>query len=377
MKIEYEIVKKGKGEKYTLQNIELFDNKLRRDLTYWLHDYGRLAYWLKKYGGINSNPLWASLGDIYSLETYFAGGEAKKREDWYIYQIYRLGKEIDVTQRTSGKSFRLGDFGKIAFEAATKVGSRTSWTESMEAIIVLYLLARKIENFGFLLGALNEKSVDVACTKCPRSFNRPKDFQINLKDVSLCIRNAYFVNVELPDTVQELKTYANPVVLSTIILNETYSAISNFRHTIVEKLVSSGTMANPYVLSDRGSYEIKRALERMDVLQKKHGFWFTTLPDRLLLSIGWYALVKMGKTTITPNEFTEVLKVDFRFLVDPDDIVKYLSDQTDYEILGIDLTLLRNNLEQNFSRFLERLVSLGFARIRPDGEVHIGASEND
>ena len=45
----------------------------------------------------------------------------------------------------------------------------------------------------------------------------------------------------------------------------------------------------------------------------------------------------------------------------------------EYQSLGIDLNLLHNNLEQNYSALLERLVSLGFATIRPDGEVRIEA----
>jgi hypothetical protein len=344
-------------------------NGNERELTYWLHDYGRLAYWLKKYGKVDGSPLWESLLNIFALEGIFEGRPKPVREKWYLWHIGKLA-EIDATRKIGSGIYRLGNFGELAFEAAKK---SANWSESMENIVIAYLISKRMENLGIFLHTLSRKPIEVVCRKYPKDIGRPKDFQISWSDLSTCLRNAYLIQVESPNTMQELKASNNPVILSSFLLNEIYSVIANLRNKIVERLVAVGDTVNPYILTDRGSYEIKRALERLGILQTKYGFWFTNLPDTILSSFIWYALAKTRKKSISPNEFTKILKDDFRFLVDPTAVTAFLTDYVEYKSLGIDLNLLHNNLEENYSTLLERLVSLGFATVRPDGEVRIGA----
>jgi len=365
---------KGKKGKLTFTDLKFVDqNGKERELTYWLHDYGRLPFWLKKYGKVNGDPLWASLLDIFALEELFEGPPKAARKKWYHWHITKL-QEIDATQKVGSSAYRLGAFGKLAFEAAKKSSGRVSWSESMESILITYLISKRIENLGVLLNTISKKPIELVCANSPKDISRPKPFQISSNDLYTSLRNAYFVQVEPPNTVQELKTSNDPIILSTFLVNEIYLAMSNLRERIVEKLVAVGSTVNPYILIDRGSYEIKRALERLGILQSRYGFWYTTLPDKLLSSSVWYALAKTGKESISPHEFAEVLKHDFRFLVDADDVIRFLVDNVEYEALGIDLSLLRNNLDRNYSRMLERLVNLGFASIRPDGEARIGTT---
>jgi len=372
LKLVYTI--KGKKGKLTFTDVKFFDqSENERELTYWLHDYGKLSFWLKKYGKIDSDPLWSSLLDIFALEEFFEGPPKAVREKWYLWHITKL-KEIDATQKAGTNGYRLGKFGELAFEAAKKSSGRVSWSESMESILIAYLISKRIGNFGDLLNTISKKPIEVVCTNSPKDISRPKTFKISWNDLSTCLRNAFFVQIEPPSIVQELKISSDPMILSTFLLNEIYLAMSNLREKIVEKLVVAGSTVNPYILTDRGSYEIKRALERLGILQSRFGFWFTTLPDKLLSSSVWYALVKIGKDSISPSEFTEVLKNDFRFLVDTNDVIQFLVESVEYETLGIDLSLLRNNLDRNYSRMLERLVNLGFASIRPDGEARIGTA---
>jgi len=372
LKLAYTI-KRKKG-KLTFTDLKLIDQSgNERELTYWLHDYGRLSYWLKKYGKIDGDPLWASLSDIFALEEFIEGHPKTVREKWYVWHIAKL-KEIGATQEAGNGTYRLGDFGKLAFEAAKKSSGRVSWSESMESILITYLISKRIENFGVFLSTISRKPIEIVCTSSPKDLSRPKSFQVTWNNLSTCLRNVYFVQVEPPNSVQELKTSSDPLILSTLLLNEMYQAMSNLRERITVKLVDAGSTANPYILTDRGSYEIRRALERLGILQSRFGLWFTSLPDKFLSSSVWYALVKAGKEFISPSEFTEVLKNDFHFLVDTDDVITFLVDSVEYETLGIDLSLLRNNLDRNYSRMLERLVNLGFASIRPDGEARIGAA---
>lgn len=368
MKLAYSVTRK-KG-KLTFSDVKFVDqNGNERELTYWLHDYGRLPYWLKKYGKVDDNPLWKSLLNIFALEGIFEGRPKPVREKWYLWHIGKLA-EIDATRKIGSGIYRLGNFGELAFEAAK---NSVNWSESMENIVITHLISKRMENLGFFLHTLSRKSIEVVCSKYPKDLGRPKDFQISWNNLSTCLRNAYFVQVESPSTIQELKASNNPVILSSFLLNEIYSVISNLRNKIVERLVVVGNTVNPYILTDRGSYEIKRALERLGILQTKYGFWFTNLSDSILSSFIWYALVKTRRKSISPDEFTKILKDDFRFIVDPTDVTAFLTDYVEYQSLGIDLNLLHNNLEQNYSTLLERLVSLGFATIRPDGEVKIGA----
>lgn len=372
MKLVYTI--KRKKNKLAFTDVKLVDQSgSERELTYWLHDYGRLSYWLRKYGKVNSDPLWASLQEVFALEEFIEGPPKAVREKWYLWHIAKL-KEIDATQKVGNDTYRLGGFGRLAFDAAKKASGRVSWSESMESILITYLISKRIENLGVFLGAISKKPIEVVCNNSPKDITRPKDFKMSWNELSTCLRNIYFVQVEAPNTVQELKTSTDPLVLSTLLLNETYLAMSNLRGAITRKLIVVGNTVDPYILTDRGSYEIKRALERLGILQSRFGFWFTSLPDKLLSSSVWYALVKSGKESISPGEFTEVLKSDFRFLVDTDDVIRFLIDSVEYEALGIDLSLLRNNLDRNYSRMLERLVNLGFASIRPDGEARIGTA---
>lgn len=369
MKLMYTIGKKSR-HLLTLSDVKFLDqNQNERELTYWLHDYGKLAYWLKKYGNVDNNILWASLEDVFALENAFEPPPSPKRKTWYKWHIGKL-EEIEATQKVGDMQYRLGKFGELAFEAARK---SPDWPASMESIIIMHLISKRIENLGIFLRALAQKPIDVTCRKFPKEIDRPKDFRITWNELSTCLKDVYFIYVETPSAVQELVSPNDPLTLSTFILNEIYSTISTLREKMVEKIARIGKTVNPYILADRGSYEIKRALERLNVLQKKFGSWFTSMPDQLLSSIIWYTLVKKGKKSVSPLEFTEILRDDFRFIIDPNDVVDFLINSVEYNATGIDLAVLKNNLSENYSRLLERLVSLGFATIRPDGEVKIEA----
>lgn len=369
MKLMYTI--KKSGHLLTLADVKFLDqNQNELELTYWLHDYGKLAYWLKKYGNVDNDILWKSLEDVFALENVFEPPPSPKRRKWYLWHIGKL-EEIKATKKIDSAKYHLGKFGELAFEAARK---SPDWSTSMESIIIMRLISKRIENLGIFLRVLTEKPIDVTCTKCPKEISRPKDFKIAWNELSTCLKDAYFIYVEIPNVIQELMSPNDPLTLSAFVLNEIYSTISTLREKMVEKLVKIGKTVNPYILADRGSYEIKRGLERLGVLQNKFGLWFTSMPDQLLSSIIWYTLVKKRRKSVSPSEFTETLRDDFRFIINPNDVVDFLTNSVEYYATGIDLAVLKNNLSENYSRLLERLVSLGFAVIRPDGEVKIEAS---
>lgn len=373
MRLGYEIVKrKIKGEaKLTISGIKFVDEENdERELTYWLHDYGRLAYWLRKYGNMNDNPIWGSLEDVYIFERAVEPQPSKRRKTWIKYHIRKLG-EIGATIEVEKGKFRLGHFGEIALRAATRF---TDWSRSLESLIIVRLLSSRMENLGMFLRTIYSKPVTVQCSKHPSTILPPKDFELCWKELATSLKDMYLIHTEPPAIFSELRSPNNPTVLSGIIVNEMYSTMSNIRGKIVERLAKVGRTVNRYILIDRGSYEIKRGLERLKILHKKYGSWFTSVDDPLLSSFATYALAKIGRTSISPDELTKTMKHDFRFLVDPYDVESFITNSLEFQTLGINLDVLRNNLEQNFLGFIERLANLGFAIIRPDGEVSIEAA---
>lgn len=370
MILSYDIIKrKIKGEaKLTISGIKFIENRnKKRELTYWLHDYGRLAYWLRKYGHVDDNPVWSSLEDIYMFEDAIEPPLSKKRINWIKYHVKKLS-EIRATREIEKGKFRLGDFGKAAFEASERFAD---WSKSLEALIITRLLSTRIENLGILLRSIYTKPIEVKCLKCPSTIIPPEDFRLSWGDISTSLRDAYLIHTELPMVIPEFRSPNSTTVLSGLLFNELYSTMSNIRERIVERLAKVGKTVNRYILTDRGSYEVKRGLERLNILHRKYGSWFITINDQLLSSLAMYALVRSGRNLISLEELTATMKHSFRFLVDPYDIGSFIKDSVESQTLGINLDVLWNNLEQNFLGFIERLVSLGFAIVRPDGEVSI------
>jgi hypothetical protein len=372
MKIEYTI--KVSNKKRTLSNVTFVDQSgQNRELTYWLHDYGRLAYWMRKYGKITGDPLWDSLMNVFEIDEFFEGPPNPTRKKWYLWHLSKLA-EIEVTEKIGTDTYKLGTFGRLAFEAAKMSSGRVSWSEAMENIVITRLIAKRLENFGCLLNEISGRPLNVCCISSPRDCDSPKGFSIEWADITTTLKDAYLVLAEPPNTAQELKASTDPLILSTFLINEIYYSMSNLREKIVRQVAETGSTVNPYILADRGSYEIKRALERLGILRRRLGYWYTSLPDKLLSSTVWYALVKAGKSSISLREFADILKEDFRFILEPDDVTEFLLKKVKNKELGIDLNVLRNNLERNYSKMLERLVDLGFASIRPDGEAIIEAA---
>lgn len=52
---------------------------------------------------------------------------------------------------------------------------------------------------------------------------------------------------------------------------------------------------------------------------------------------------------------------------------EFLSNSVEFKKLGLDLDILRNNLERSYADFIKRLISLGYGNVRPDGEITIEA----
>lgn len=372
MSIQYKI--KLSQNKRTLSDVTFIDRAgQNQELTYWLHDYGRLAYWMKKYGKVTGDPLWDSLPNIYEIDEFFEGQPNQARLRWYRWHLSKL-VEIQVTEKIDANNYKLGTFGRIAFEAAKKSSGRVSWSEAMENVVIARLIAKKLEIFGRLLTEINLHPVEVRCVSPQKDCVSPTVFSIHPNEISTALKDVYLVLAESSNVVQELRTLSDPLILSTFLFNETYYSMSSLREKIVNQIALTGSTVNPYILTDRGSYEIKRALEKLGILTKRLGQWFTSFPDKLLLSTVWYSLVKVGKQSITLKDFASILKEDFRFLVDPDDIKNFLLEKVKYDELGIDFNILNNNLENNYSKLLERLMNLGFASIRPDGEAIIEAT---
>jgi len=356
---------KRRGDKLTLSGIRYHDEHGERTFTYELREYGGLAYWLRTYGNVDEDPLWKSVDKIYALDTS-SQEKSQKRERWIIWHLDKL-KEIGATTKVGKNKYQLGKFGKLALEVARET---SYWTVSLESIIVARLIATKMENLGYFLSKINRRPVNVSCGKTHKKIPYLQDFQISWNDLSSCLKDVYFLHAE-PCAIPDLRSPAVPAILSGIILNEIFSAITRIREKIMERIAEVGTTSDLYIVSDRGSNEIKRALKHLGILQSGRGIWYTCIPDRLLCNFAIYALRKKKRDTLSVRELTEIIKDDFRFLVDPDDIHDFLSNSVKVETIGVDLDTFRNNLEQNYADFIERLMSLGYAIIRPDGEVTV------
>lgn len=363
MSVLYDIERRG--DKLTLSGIKYRDEHGERTFTYELRDYGGLAYWLRTYGNVDEDPLWKSVDEIYALETS-SKEKSEKRKPWILWHLDRL-REIEATTKVGKNKYQLGKFGKLALEVARKT---SYWTVSLESIIVARLIATKMENLGYFLSKISTRPVNVSGRKTRKKISYPQDFQISWNDLSTCLKDVYFLHAE-PCAIPNLRSPAVPPILSGIIWNEIFSAITRIRGKIMERIAEVGNTCDLYIVSDRGSNEIKRALNHLGVLQSGRGVWYTCIPDRLLSNFAIYALLKGKQDILSVRELTEIIRDDFRFLVDPDDIHNFLSNSVKFEPIGVDLDILRNNLEQNYADFIERLMSLGYAIIRPDGEVTV------
>lgn len=132
-----------------------------------------------------------------------------------------------------------------------------------------------------------------------------------------------------------------------------------------------GFSAKTNELSKRVPHEVSRGLVKIDVLRKTRGLEHVSIPDRMLSDLTMFALHSQRAQAIRLEEFNTMLKNTFRILVNPHDIKMFLKNSVAHESLGIDLTVVTDFLRSNYEEFIERMVGLGLARVRPDGEVTI------
>lgn len=284
MSLEYDINRRR--EKLTVSGIKYHNKKGEQTFTYELRDYGGLAYWLRQYGGVDEGPLWRSVDDIYALDSSYKE-KSKGRERWIRWHLDKL-QEIDATIKVEKDKYRLGKLGKRAFDVAKRT---SDWTVSLEAVIVARLISTKIENLGYFLREISKQPINVSCRKTPKKLSCPKDFELSWNDLSTVFRDVYFLHAE-PCPIPDLRSPAVPPILSGIIFNEIFSIISCIRGKIMERISEVGNTADLYIINDRGSNEIKRALKHIDILRVERGIWYTCIPDRLMSNFALYALQK-------------------------------------------------------------------------------------
>lgn len=346
------------------------------DFTYRVRDYGRLPLWiaqlLEEYHTIPDE--WKTVREKYGLDDFFIA-YVPPRNGYIKWTLTRELPRIDIlekrTEKRRGKGkkkmiFSLGPIGQEIFKAVQK---SQNWLISFENLTLLRLLAHKLKSLGDTLNAIH-KYGSVECT----STNWPS-FKFSWEELSSNLWDVFLVHTEKLDIMPECRSPNIPPVLSGLIYNESYLAHFAIRKTIIEKFVKGtknrGVSVNIAELSKRVPHEVSRGLEKIGVLHAKRGLEHVSIPDRMLLDLVMFALYDRKARTIHLKEFIDVLKNMFRVLVDPHDIKIFLKNSVECESLGIDLTVAIEFFRSNYEVFIERMVSLGLARVRPDGEVSI------
>jgi len=379
-----------------LEDLEVAVKGERCELGYTFRDYGKLALSiikrLEECGTISKAPkVLREVQDFYKLSDLVgsssrAGGRFTQ---WMIdAECPKVAVlDIQIEKRKKKKVF-FGPEGVLFLKAASK---SSNLAQSFEDMIILRVLARKIKNLAILLSALHaQHSVDCYCGKVKGKEIRQlqtKKTQLSSKDVFQTMSDAYLVHCESSHVVPLAMSSNNPMVISSLIYNEVYRIHHAFRIPLQIWInQSSKTSANlvtvdPFEVSDRMPREITRALEKLGMLHFLHGIRFTSIPDRLLSNlVRYYGESVSAKAEQQGSEppsqmplgyFVEVIKEEFRILINPDDVLRFLKTSVDYGNLGIDLQIARGYLISEYQYFTERLENLGLATIRPDGDVMI------
>jgi len=280
-----------------------------------------------------------------------------------------------------------GSIGDLLLRAASKSSNPS---HSFEDLVVLKVLARKIKNLGLVFNGLYTSSViDCQCIKAKGkeiSHLNGKKTQLSSKELFITMRDAYLVHSETPWVVPLALSSNNPMAISSIIYNEMYRIYHALRFPLQRWInESSKTSAaivtvDPYEVSDRMPREITRALEKLGLLQFLKRTRYISLPDQLLSDLVRYfgeitsrkAFLERRKLPgqMRLGSFVEMIKKEFRILVSPNDIMRFLRDSVCYEDSGID-KIAKGYLISDYHSFTERLENLGLATIRPDGDVMI------
>ena len=379
-----------------LENLEVTVGGERFELGYRFRDYGKLSLSiikrLEECGTINTAPeALSEVRDFYKLPnlvgpTARAGG---KFAQWMIDGECPKVGVLDVRiEKARKKKVFFGPIGVLFLKAASK---SSNLARSFEDLVVLRVLARKITNLGLLLSILcAEKSIDCYCGKVKakeiRRLERKKT-QLFSKEFFTTMRDAYLVHCEGPQVVPSAMSSNNPSAISSLIYNEIYRVHHILRVLLQmwinesSKMSTSLVTVDPYEVSDRMPREVTRGLEKIGVLHSLHGTRYTSIPDRLLSNLVRYiGEVASREASLNGKEpprqmplasFINMIRKEFRVLINPNDIVRFLENLVDYRNLGIDLRVARGYLISDYNRFTERLENLGLATIRPDGDVMI------
>lgn len=164
------------------------------DFTYRVRDYGRLPLWivdfLEKFQTLPGG--WRVVREKYALDDFFIAYKPPRDGyiDWTLTnELPRIGV-IDVGKGKSRgrgkrrKKFFLGLIGEEIFEA---VQNSQNWLISFENLVLLRLLAHKLESLGITLSAIHKYS-KVNCT----STNWPS-FEFSWSELSTCLWDVFLV----------------------------------------------------------------------------------------------------------------------------------------------------------------------------------------
>jgi hypothetical protein len=375
---EPEIIYNPKIEEGRLRSIDIQfrSDKGPVDFTYVVRDYGELPLWIASHL-MEQNTLpeeWRMVEEIYALDKFFVG-MPPRRKRFIEWTLIRELPQIDVLvlkkkrvkRRGTKRKTSLGPFGDFLFDV---VKLSPNWLISFENLVLLRLLGYKLKNLGTTLYEIYKHG----SAKCVSSSHWPS-FKIFWDELSANLWDICLIHAEKPDVIPEFRDPNIPQVLSGAIYNESYLVHSALRKILLEKFASTiqnrGFSMDIYELSTRTPNEISRAFREIGILQNVHGLEFVSIPDRMLRDLVIFSLHWQTKTQTFLKEFTDVVKDQFRILIDPYDIKNFLERASTYASLGIDLMTMVNYFKSNYEIFIERLKNLGLAKVRPDGEVTI------
>jgi hypothetical protein len=389
--------KRNIGSYPLLEDLEANLGLEKFELGYNFRDYGMLSLSIvKRLDECNTTSLAPQslvkqIRDFYRLpdlvgSTTRAGG---KFTEWMIdTQCPDVNITSVVIEHGKKKKVLPGPIGLLFMRAADRSSNPT---QALEDLIILKVLARKMNNFGRVLSALHTQgAIDCLCssTKGQEVHDlRGKTTQLLSRDACVTMYDAYLVHCETPQVTPFAISSNNPLAISSLLYNELYRLYHGLRVLLQmwlnESLQDSQSLAkvDPYEVSDRMPREISRAFEKLHLLQSLHEKRFVSIPDRLLsdlVNLFREATIENASSKGNPapreeplSSFVRKVKEEFRILVNPDDIVRYLEDSVDHVGLGIDLETARGYLVSDYLSFTERLENLGLATIRPDGDVMI------
>lgn len=360
-------------------------------LTYWLRDYGMLPYFFTPHVGLMNEgvydyyPRFQEIGNVYIVDRALHAMIRRGRRSELKWGDWHLGRltEIGATELCPGrpKRYIVGPFGMYAYRASEMIEDRENWLTSFENLLVLRLLSESIRRIGQLFNQFYKAGkIRIECEGPEKISHLLPPFEVDWHGIGTNLYDAYLLHVEEQATFPTYKGPSNLLVLSGIIFNEICLCITNLRREIVNYVLpvaeKYGYEMTYKALINRGITELSRGFRRLNMIGSRGPMWYINIPDNTLATLVSYSLEKSknldkGRTYITLEEFTDCVKADFRLLIHPADCMDFLSRSVDYTNLGLHLEVIEDYLKQNFERFLHRLVDLGLASIRADGDVRV------